>query len=79
MSDKAPTLGEYIKRIGEEEFARKYGVSLRSTISYRFGQRKPKTKTAKRIVSDPSSGMTWESIYCQDEKPAAVQKAGQHR
>jgi hypothetical protein len=67
----AVSLGEYITRIGEAEFAKKYGCSIRAARSYRFDQRKPKAGTARRVVEDPSSGMTWESIYFQGEKPAA--------
>lgn len=57
------SLSEYIKELGEQKFSKKYGISIRSTQAYRYGQRQPPPKVAARIVQS-APALTWESIYC---------------
>lgn len=62
---------DYIKSVGIEKFAKRHGLSVRSTTAYYYGQRRPKPEVAMRIIKDEArrarrSGhdpLTWEDIY----------------
>lgn len=54
-------LREYIIEMGTVEFARKYGVPVRTAEAYRQRRRTPRPKLACAIVA--ASKVTWEGIY----------------
>jgi hypothetical protein len=54
-------LPDYIKRIGDAEFAAKFGVSTRTAMSYRLKERTPRPKLANRIIAE--TPVTWRGIY----------------
>lgn len=54
-------LDDYIKKVGDAEFAAKFGITPRAALSYRMGDRSPRPKLAKRIVA--ATPVTWAGIY----------------
>lgn len=57
-------LSDYIVQIGDEEFARKFGVTPRAASAYRLGERRPRFPIAQRIVK--GSPVTWAGIHEQE-------------
>jgi hypothetical protein len=55
------TLSDYVRQVGPDEFARKFGVSVRAAISYMYGDRCPKPQLANRIVK--KTPVSWEGVY----------------
>jgi transcriptional regulator with XRE-family HTH domain len=54
-------LADYIKKVGAEEFAKRFGVKPRTAYSYQLGDRLPRAETAQKIVAE--TPVTWEGIY----------------
>jgi hypothetical protein len=57
----SPTLSEYIDEIGMECFAKRFRWTLRRVKAYRYGERIPRGKDAKKIVE--RTPVTYEGIY----------------
>lgn len=55
------TLSEYIRDVGDDVFAAKFGVPPRTAASYRLGQRTPRRELSQKIVAE--TPVTWEGIY----------------
>lgn len=55
------TLPEYIQKIGDKQFAAKFGITERTAASYRHRTRRPRAELAERIVNE--SPVSWEGIY----------------
>lgn len=53
-------LREYIRDLGFKEFARLYGCSERTAEAYLYGERRPDTNKARRLMQD---GFSFEDIY----------------
>lgn len=60
-------LQDFIRKVGDEEAARIFGVKKRSAMSYRLGERKPRPAAARRIVKNtkkhPLGPLTLEDVY----------------
>ena len=52
---------EYIRSVGVENFAKRFGVTERAATAYLYGARRPRPKLAERIVKE--SPVTWPGIY----------------
>lgn len=55
------TLADYIKSVGDQAFAEKFGVTTRAVMSWRLGTRTPRRETAQKIVA--GTPVTWDGIY----------------
>jgi hypothetical protein len=54
-------LADYVRKVGPEDFASRFGCSIRAAQSYQYGVRTPRPALAQRIVS--STPVTWAGIY----------------
>lgn len=59
-------LPDYIKRIGIQKFAEKFGVTERAALAYQQRARRPRPEVAQRIVDN--SPVTWEGIYAPESR-----------
>lgn len=59
-------LTAYIAFIGDEAAAELFGISNRTAMSYRLGERKPRPEVAERIVLKTSGKVGWRDIYAPD-------------
>lgn len=57
------TLKEYIIKRGELPLAKDLGVSVDTVRSWRYGNREPRPKQAKKLILMTGYAMTWEDIY----------------
>jgi DNA-binding transcriptional regulator YdaS (Cro superfamily) len=57
------TLTEYLKTIGDERAAAKFGVTPRRISSWRLGERQPRPAMARRIVEMTDGLLTLSDIY----------------
>lgn len=57
------SLSAYIAMLGDEEFARRYGVKERTAQAYRLGERKPRPARARAIVEGSDGQLSFASIY----------------
>jgi hypothetical protein len=62
-------LRDYIRQIGPDEFAIKFGVTKRAALAWLYGQRIPRPATAKRIVA--KSPVTWAGIAGEERSHLA--------
>lgn len=63
-------LPEYIAKIGDRRAAKKFGVQIRTIVSWRLRDRLPRPKTADRIVK--RSPVTMDGIYSPAVKPVKL-------
>jgi hypothetical protein len=56
-------LPQYIAKIGDAEFAAKFGVAVRTAAAYRLGERQPRPELAEKIVAQ--SPVKWTGVYCK--------------
>ena len=66
------TLSEHITDIGDEAFAKRYGVDKRAATSYRLLQRHPRPELVKRLVSE--AGLSLDDIYQPLRKPPSERR-----
>lgn len=59
-------LSEYISLIGDSAAAVLFGVPERRVNSWRLGQRKPRTKDARKVISATKGKVSWEEIYPEE-------------
>jgi hypothetical protein len=57
------TLSEYLKTIGDERAAKKFGVTRRRIESWRLGHRQPRPQMAQRIVAETDGLLSLDDIY----------------
>lgn len=57
-------LPEYIKELGIEKFSNRFGVKMRTALSWQYKARRPRREVAQKIIEN--SPLTWESIYGED-------------
>ena len=57
------TLKEYIIKRGEYPLAKELGVSPDTVKSWRYGNREPRPRQAKKLILMTGYAMTWEDIY----------------
>ncbi len=57
-------LTDYIKQVGDADFARRFRIAERTAMSYRLKERTPRGPLAQRIVNE--TPVTWEGIYGQE-------------
>jgi len=57
------TLKEHIRRLGIEEFCRRYGCTKRAAESYLYDERKPaaRSEVTRRLIRE--GRLTFEGIY----------------
>ena len=60
---KPYTLKEMIKHMGMETAAEKFGVSLSTIRSWRWGWRRPSVDQAKKIIIASNYQLDFEAIY----------------
>jgi hypothetical protein len=56
-------LTDYLKKIGDERAAEKFGVTRRRIESWRLGTRQPRPAMAQRIVAETDGLLTLDDIY----------------
>jgi hypothetical protein len=61
-------LPEYIQKVGDAEFARRFGIKERTALAYRCRQRRPRPDLAVKIIAE--TPVTWAGIYGVVEKGA---------
>ena len=66
------TLKEYIIKRGEGPLAKEMGVSVDTVKSWRYGNREPRPKQAKKLILMTGYAMTWEAIYGPIEADALI-------
>ena len=66
------TLKEYIIKRGEGPLAKEMGVSVDTVKSWRYGNRAPRPKQAKKLILMTGYAMTWEDIYGPIEADALI-------
>lgn len=65
---KPYTLKEMIKHMGMDAAAEKFGVSLSSIRSWRWGYRRPSVEQAQKIIIATNGKLDYESIFgCPNE------------
>ena len=64
------TLKEYIIKRGEGPLAKDLGVSPDTVKSWRYGNREPRPRQAKKLILMTGYAMTWEDIYGPIEENA---------
>jgi hypothetical protein len=57
------TLSEYIREIGPEVFAKRFGVTERAAVSYMYGHRSPRPPLARKIVQ--KTPVDWDGVFAQ--------------
>jgi|TARA_B100000886_G_C20425372_1_gene493695 DNA-binding transcriptional regulator YiaG len=57
------TLREFIKKRGELPIANDLGVSIDTVRSWRYGNREPRPKVAKKLIILSDQNLNWEDIY----------------
>ena len=60
---KQTGLQQYIARVGNRQFSKKFKVSIRAAESWRWGARVPKTTTAVRIVRLSRGALSLSDLY----------------
>lgn len=55
------TLSDYIREIGVDKFAKRFGVTERAATAYMYGARRPRPELAKQIVA--KTPVDWEGVY----------------
>ena len=66
------TLKEYIIKRGEGPLAKEMGVSIDTVKSWRYGNREPRPKQAKKLLLMTGYAMTSEDIYGPIEADALI-------
>ena len=66
------TLKEYIIKRGEGPLAKEMGVSVDTVKSWRYGNREPRPKQAKKLILMTGYAMPWEDIYGPIEADALI-------
>lgn len=61
-------LSEYIESVGDEKAAKLFRTKVRTVISWRLLERRPRPEQAEIIVK--KSPVTYEGIYAPTEKTA---------
>lgn len=56
-------LREFIKKRGEMPIAKELGVSIDTVRSWRYGNREPRPKVAKKLIILSNDNLNWEDIY----------------
>ncbi len=54
-------LSDYIAKVGDAQFAARFGVKERTAMAYRLGERSPRAGLAQRIVDE--TPVKWDGIY----------------
>jgi hypothetical protein len=52
---------DYIKQVGVDEFAKRFGVTRRAAYAWKLKDRRPRRETAQEIVE--KTPVTWDGIY----------------
>jgi hypothetical protein len=63
--DIVTSLSAYITQLGDEEFATRYGIKVRTAASWRRHERCPRPEEAKRLVEKSSGELTMDIIYAK--------------
>ena len=58
-------LSEYIKKVGDREFAESIGASRRAVTDWRVGRRVPRPEWARKIVEVHGRKVTMADIYAE--------------
>lgn len=61
------TLSDYIREIGIEKFAKRFGVTERAATAYMYGARRPRPELARVIVQ--KTPVDWDGVYSAPPKP----------
>lgn len=57
------TLPQYIREVGPEVFAKRFGITVRAALAYMYGQRSPRPELARKIVA--KTPVDWEGVYAR--------------
>lgn len=58
-------LPDYIKQVGDSEFAKRFDIKERTAMAYRLRERIPRSNLAQRIVKE--TPVTWAGIYGEQQ------------
>lgn len=64
------TLKTYIEQLGDDEAAKRLGITARTAGAYRRGEREPRPEQARKWVREMGGLLTLESIYGWQDRAA---------